>query len=308
MKALDVSDVKTEIETVVVNNMPKPTRAQKEKKLKDPNAPKRPRSSYLFFCDDKRAEVKGENPDFKAVDVTKQLGRMWKELSEEDKKPYEKQSKKAKKEYESQMESYVRPSEEELQELADSKPKRVRKGSKEKKESKNSKKKDPNAPKRPSSAFLYFCKDMREEAKAKVYEENSNAKPSDVTKELGRMWREDYADESDRSSWNKKAKKDKKRYEAEMEQYKPSEDVTPKTKRGKSKEDKKESKNKDIETICKAIETEIYDYLMNEDWEKPLTKKEVSSFIKENQSDIKCFSDEIFKELDGNMKDLDGLK
>ena len=232
MKALDVTDVKSELETLITENMPKKV-SSKEKKLKDPNAPKRPKSSYLFFCDEMRAQVKSDNPEFKAVDVTKELGRQWKELGEEEKKPFEKKAKKAKKNYESEMESYVRPSEEELQALADAKPKRSRKGSKEKKESK---KKDPNAPKRPSSAFIYFCKDMRQEAKDRVLEENPAAKPSEVTKELGRMWKEDYADESDRKKWMKLAKKDKTRYESEMEEYKPEveEEQAPKAKRGRS--------------------------------------------------------------------------
>lgn len=236
-KLLDtLVDVQNEILKVVMDALPKGGKSKKttEKKLKDPNAPKRPKSSYLFFCDEMRAQVKSDNPEFKAVDVTKELGRQWKELGEEEKKPFEKKAKKAKKNYESEMESYVRPSEEELQALADAKPKRSRKGSKEKKESK---KKDPNAPKRPSSAFIYFCKDMRQEAKDRVLEENPAAKPSEVTKELGRMWKEDYADESDRKKWMKLAKKDKTRYESEMEEYKPEveEEQAPKAKRGRSK-------------------------------------------------------------------------
>jgi hypothetical protein len=250
MKALDVTDIKYELETLITENMPKKA-PSKEKKTKDPNAPKRPKSSYLFFCDEMRAQIKSDNPDFKAVEVTKELGRLWKELGEEDKKPYEKKAKKAKKNYDSQMESYVRPSEEELQALADAKPKRARKGSKEGKEKKESKKKDPNAPKRPSSAFIYFCKDMRQEAKDRVLEDNPAAKPSEVTKELGRMWKEDYADESDRKKWMKMAKKDKARYESEMEAYQPmtDEDQAPKAKRGPSKKAKKDDKEDRIEEV-----------------------------------------------------------
>lgn len=37
---------------------------KKEKKKKDPNAPKKNLGAYMFFCADKRAAVKEENPDW----------------------------------------------------------------------------------------------------------------------------------------------------------------------------------------------------------------------------------------------------
>ena len=58
------------------------------KKKKDPNAPKKPKSSYMKFCDVKRSEVMKAHPEAKMGDVSKHLGKMWKELSDEEKAQY----------------------------------------------------------------------------------------------------------------------------------------------------------------------------------------------------------------------------
>jgi len=68
---------------------------KRKKKEKDPNAPKRAMSSYMFFTQDKRAEVLGElqksRPGAKIMvgDVAKKLGEMWKTVTTSDKKKYE---------------------------------------------------------------------------------------------------------------------------------------------------------------------------------------------------------------------------
>lgn len=51
--------------------------------------PKRPLSGYMYFCKDARADVKTDNPEMSPKDITKELGRLWKELSDEEKAPYE---------------------------------------------------------------------------------------------------------------------------------------------------------------------------------------------------------------------------
>merc|ERR1712244_125694 len=70
------------------------------KKAKDPNAPKRPMTSYLLFTKAIRADVKEENPEMKTTEITKEMGRRWKALSEEEKEPYVKEAAKLKKKYE----------------------------------------------------------------------------------------------------------------------------------------------------------------------------------------------------------------
>ncbi|KAJ7145811.1 high mobility group box domain-containing protein [Mycena epipterygia] len=64
----------------------KPARAAKAKK--DPNAPKRALSAYMFFSQDWRERIKTENPDAGFGEVGKLLGAKWKELDDEEKKPY----------------------------------------------------------------------------------------------------------------------------------------------------------------------------------------------------------------------------
>ncbi|KDR74088.1 hypothetical protein GALMADRAFT_227783 [Galerina marginata CBS 339.88] len=62
----------------------KPSRKAK----KDPNAPKRALSAYMFFSQDWRERIKTENPDAGFGEVGKLLGAKWKELDEAEKKPY----------------------------------------------------------------------------------------------------------------------------------------------------------------------------------------------------------------------------
>ena len=58
------------------------------KKRKDPNAPTKPRSAYILFCNDERANVVRDNPDISATDVLKKLGQRWRQLSDKDKAHY----------------------------------------------------------------------------------------------------------------------------------------------------------------------------------------------------------------------------
>lgn len=76
----------------------------KIKKQKDPLMPKRPKSSFLYFCDEHRPKVRKENPEFKMADVMKTLGKLWSECKNKEK--YVKLSTNAKQEYEIAMEHY----------------------------------------------------------------------------------------------------------------------------------------------------------------------------------------------------------
>ena len=78
----------------------------KIKKQRDPLMPKRPKSSFLYFCDKYRKEIMKKNPKYKMGDVMKKLGKMWRECEDEDKEPYNKMSSDAKTDYEENMEEY----------------------------------------------------------------------------------------------------------------------------------------------------------------------------------------------------------
>jgi len=83
-----------------------PPRGSKQKKYKDPNAPKRPPSAFFIFCGDFRTKVKSEQPDASIGDVAKKLGLMWNALSVEDKQPYEKKAAKLKEQYDKDITAY----------------------------------------------------------------------------------------------------------------------------------------------------------------------------------------------------------
>lgn len=78
--------------------------AVKSKKVKDPNAPKRPLSAYMFFAKDQRAAILKKNPSFGVTDVAKALGAQWAKTT--DKSKYEAEAAKDKKRYEAAMAKY----------------------------------------------------------------------------------------------------------------------------------------------------------------------------------------------------------
>ena len=79
---------------------------KKKTAKKDPNAPKRPLSSYMIFAGENRAKVVEENPGASIGDVGKALGAKWKEMSAEEKAPFEEKAKEAKAKYAEQMKAY----------------------------------------------------------------------------------------------------------------------------------------------------------------------------------------------------------
>ena len=64
------------------------SKAKKEKKVKNPDAPKLPASAYILFSNAKRAEVVAANPSAKLPEVAKILGGMWKALTPEQQASY----------------------------------------------------------------------------------------------------------------------------------------------------------------------------------------------------------------------------
>ncbi|BCS22451.1 high-mobility group nucleosome-binding protein [Aspergillus puulaauensis] len=76
------------------------------RKKKDPNAPKRGLSAYMFFANDNRDKVREENPGITFGQVGKMLGEKWKALSDKDRKPYEDKAATDKKRYEDEKAAY----------------------------------------------------------------------------------------------------------------------------------------------------------------------------------------------------------
>ncbi|KAF7791579.1 hypothetical protein EIP86_002595 [Pleurotus ostreatoroseus] len=82
----------------------KATKGSKGKK--DRNAPKRALSAYMFFSQDWRERVKAENPDASFGEIGKLLGARWKELDDEEKKPYIEQAARDKERAEKEKKDY----------------------------------------------------------------------------------------------------------------------------------------------------------------------------------------------------------
>ncbi|VDC02285.1 unnamed protein product [Peniophora sp. CBMAI 1063] len=84
----------------------KKTDGKKTRAKKDKNAPKRGLSAYMFFSQDHREQVKKDHPDASFGELGKILGGKWKEMDDDDKKPYIKQAAEDKARYEREKEEY----------------------------------------------------------------------------------------------------------------------------------------------------------------------------------------------------------
>lgn len=76
------------------------------KKFKDPNAPKRPKTSYIFFCADERAKLKKGNKKVLLPDVMKICSEKWRSISDEERKKYNDMAEEDKERYTQECEKY----------------------------------------------------------------------------------------------------------------------------------------------------------------------------------------------------------
>lgn len=86
----------------VIKRSGKGGKEKRVKKEKDPNAPKRASSSYLFFANDFRTK----NPQLSAKEQMSSAGAAWGKMSEADKKPYEELAAKDKRRYAQEIAAY----------------------------------------------------------------------------------------------------------------------------------------------------------------------------------------------------------
>lgn len=84
--------------------------AKQQKKLKDPNAPKRPLSSYMLYSQERRAKDESLK-EVKITEQTKVISAKWNTMTEDEKKPYVDLAKIKKKEYEKVIEEYKKTDE-----------------------------------------------------------------------------------------------------------------------------------------------------------------------------------------------------
>lgn len=124
LKKLYKKQLRPDMRTILEQNIPK----GKNKKTKDPNAPKRPKTAFLCFQDDMRAKAiaalnkkhnKGKkqgDDDYvdyrrKPTEVSRYLGEQWRKMKDDETKKaglkkYIDQAEKDKKRYHEQIEEY----------------------------------------------------------------------------------------------------------------------------------------------------------------------------------------------------------
>jgi len=94
-----------------------------KKRVKDPNAPKKARSSFIYYCQEHREKVQKSNPGISPKEVSRKLGVMWKALSDSEKKKFETLALKDRERYESDMAKVSRDNPSEAK--AEKKPKKL---------------------------------------------------------------------------------------------------------------------------------------------------------------------------------------
>jgi hypothetical protein len=136
-----------------------------EKSLKkDKNAPKNPISPYMFFCKEMIKTLKEENPDKSVKEILqKDVSQLWKNITEKEKKKYNKLAEDDKKRYHQEMEVY-----------------------KNTQNTQNTQNNQPQKEKKKTliNSYIVFCSEFRE----KLKEENPDSSSQVIAKELGNMW------------------------------------------------------------------------------------------------------------------------
>ena len=59
------------------------------KKAKKADGPKKPKSGFMFYSQERRVTLKVEQPSLKITDASKVIGAEWKALSDADKQKYQ---------------------------------------------------------------------------------------------------------------------------------------------------------------------------------------------------------------------------
>ena len=256
----------------------KEKKEKKEKKLKDPNAPKKALSSYILFSADCRnfEDVK----DLPPKEKLRACGKMWRELSEKEKKKYVKKSAELKEEYMEKMKEYERPSDEELAELDTNKRKRKSKSESESKE------------KKPVTAYILFAKAMRKKL------EEEGKLPKNAVSFIADLWKQAKANKQDviyneqaaalkgESTPRVPSAKDRESKKAKNEEKKEEKKETKKEKEAREKKEK-ESKKEESDDEEEEEEEE-----QEKEKSKKETKKEKEAREKKEKAKAKKESDD----------------
>jgi hypothetical protein len=244
------------------------------KKPKDPNAPKRPMSSYFLFSNERRAVMRKEMPEKKLTELSKLISVEWKELADDTKATYKKRWEDAKSEYAIVLGEYK------LTENYEKYQQKLKAWKAEKdgcvdsdsddgapaKVTLPKKPKDTNAPKRSKTSYFLFLDSVRAQTKA----EHPNLSTTETAKLLGAKWKA--MSDAEKAPFSAKAKALKAAYAEDVERYKKTDDAEAfaremdewkakceKLKKMAAKKNGKSSAKKSKGKRSKAVEVEVDD-------------------------------------------------
>ncbi|KAE8722226.1 High mobility group B protein 6 [Hibiscus syriacus] len=210
----------------------KETTKKKTKKERDPLKPKQPMSAFFLFSNERRAALLAEDKSNNILDVAKITGEEWKNMTEEQRRPYDEMAKKNKEKFMEEMEVYKQRKEEEASSLRKQEEETMKlhkqealqllkkkektddiiKKTKEKRQ-KNKPVSDPNKPKKPASSFLLFSKETRKN----LMQEREGINNSTLNALISLKWKE--LSEEERNVWNGKAAEAMEEYKKKLEKY-----------------------------------------------------------------------------------------
>jgi len=257
------------------------------RRKRESDKPRRPLTAYMLFSKSKRGEIKENNPNVSFGEIGKLLGSAWQLLNQEDRKPYEEEAQGLKAAYVEEVKKYKETHPESSDEEPAKKKQKTKKKSKSKKGKKSKskkkkgksekkskgkgksekkkgkakgkgrgkgrkkKKKDVNAPKKPSSGFMWFSKERR----PKIKEENPTATFGDLGRLIGEAWRG--MSEEDKKPFLKKAEVDKERYKEQMANYKPPPQSESESSSSESESSSSESESSSSESESSSSDNEV---------------------------------------------------
>ncbi len=112
------------IDTLMSSKEKENNKEKTKKKEKDPNKPKRPESSFLLWSKMERTKLKKSNPLMDSKEIMKELGRIWKSLTDEEKASFDNESNDKREKYKKEMEDYNKTNKIEKEDKSVEKPKR----------------------------------------------------------------------------------------------------------------------------------------------------------------------------------------
>ena len=76
------------------------------KRKRDPNAPKRPMTAFMYFAREERPKVMKDNPNFSVPEIGKELGARWRKLEDNERAKFDALAAKDMARYQAQMKKY----------------------------------------------------------------------------------------------------------------------------------------------------------------------------------------------------------